>query len=250
MSDNVYTAIAAVMARVGAIKKTASPQLRYRYLSEESLIEALRPAMIEEGLIILPGEIIDLRTETYETPNGATMNRVIVRIEYRIVHAPSGSDVTIQVTGEGADVGDKAANKAATGALKYALRQTFLVAGGDDADATPSETLARRAAPAPARRQAPAPAPAAAAPAPPDLGLPVEHLDTPVGNLPPAVWGMLANRGHEMVGIEHPNHWRNRFIQRLPDARGNYGSVEMTLREFLALMSTPSGGVPERDEVA
>ena len=38
----------------------------------------------------------------------------------------------MRVAGEGADVGDKAPYKAMTGALKYALLQSFLLSTGDD----------------------------------------------------------------------------------------------------------------------
>ena len=42
------------------------------------------------------------------------------------------------------DVGDKSANKAATGLLKYALRQTFLIETGDDPDAESSNGMERK----------------------------------------------------------------------------------------------------------
>ena len=40
-------------------------------------------------------------------------------------------------SGEGSDTGDKASNKALTGAYKYALRQTFCIETGDDPASTP-----------------------------------------------------------------------------------------------------------------
>jgi hypothetical protein len=48
------------------------------------------------------------------------------------VDARSGEELTVRVAGEGADQGDKAPYKAMTGALKYALLQSFLLATGDD----------------------------------------------------------------------------------------------------------------------
>ena len=53
-------------------------------------------------------------------------------MNYRFVGAKSGEELTVRVAGEGADAGDKAPYKAMTGALKYALLQSFLLATGDD----------------------------------------------------------------------------------------------------------------------
>jgi hypothetical protein len=53
-------------------------------------------------------------------------------MNYRFVDARSGEELTVRVPGEGADPGDKAPYKAMTGALKYALLQSFLLATGDD----------------------------------------------------------------------------------------------------------------------
>jgi hypothetical protein len=53
-------------------------------------------------------------------------------MNYRFVDARSGEELTVRVAGEGADPGDKAPYKAMTGALKYALLQSFLLSTGDD----------------------------------------------------------------------------------------------------------------------
>jgi hypothetical protein len=44
----------------------------------------------------------------------------------------SGEEIVAKVAGQGLDSGDKAPYKAMTGALKYALLQSFLLATGDD----------------------------------------------------------------------------------------------------------------------
>ncbi len=44
----------------------------------------------------------------------------------------SGEEIVAKVAGQGLDAGDKAPYKAMTGALKYALLQSFLLATGDD----------------------------------------------------------------------------------------------------------------------
>jgi hypothetical protein len=81
----------------------------------------------------------ELHQDQYTTSNNKTMNRTVVVMVYRFAHAPTGSFIDVPVSGEGADVGDKSANKALTGAYKYALRQALLIETGDDPDKFPSE---------------------------------------------------------------------------------------------------------------
>ena len=51
---------------------------------------------------------------------------------YTFTDENSPEEITARVAGEGLDVGDKSSYKAMTGALKYALLQSFLLATGDD----------------------------------------------------------------------------------------------------------------------
>jgi len=55
-----------------------------------------------------------------------------VIMSYSFEDVDTAEAVTIKVAGEGQDAGDKAPYKAMTGALKYALLQSFLLATGDD----------------------------------------------------------------------------------------------------------------------
>ena len=54
------------------------------------------------------------------------------RIEFALIDTDTGFFETTVITGEGIDKGDKAGYKAYTGALKYYLADTFMVATGDD----------------------------------------------------------------------------------------------------------------------
>ncbi|MGA7871170.1 MAG: hypothetical protein WCA22_09755, partial [Candidatus Binatus sp.] len=51
---------------------------------------------------------------------------------YTFADVDSGEQIVAKVAGQGLDPGDKAPYKAMTGALKYALLQSFLLATGDD----------------------------------------------------------------------------------------------------------------------
>ena len=57
---------------------------------------------------------------------------VEVTLDYEFIDGDSDEILSVPSYGEGRDGGDKAPYKALTGALKYALIQTFLIATGDD----------------------------------------------------------------------------------------------------------------------
>ena len=95
--------------------------------------------LVAQGVVVHPGQVYEMRQDTYTTSKGSVMNRTVVIMSYRFAHAESGTFIDTTVVGEGADVGDKSANKALTGAYKYALRQTLLIETGDDPDNFQSE---------------------------------------------------------------------------------------------------------------
>ena len=59
-------------------------------------------------------------------------NGRLPRLEFSLIDVETGFYETSVITGEGMDKGDKAGYKAYTGALKYYLADTFMVATGDD----------------------------------------------------------------------------------------------------------------------
>jgi hypothetical protein len=65
---------------------------------------------------------------------------VEVTLDYQFIDGDSDEILSVPSYGEGRDSGDKAPYKALTGALKYALIQTFLIATGDDPEEERGET--------------------------------------------------------------------------------------------------------------
>jgi hypothetical protein len=139
---NIDEAINAVMAEVGYVKKQKSDQLKYTYLGEAGLIEALRPSMVEHGIYVSVRRVIKIYRDQYQTKSGTNMTSTVIHGVVRFSHV-SGSHVDVEATGEGADSGDKSANKAMTGLYKYAMRQTFCIETGDDPDQFASEAQER-----------------------------------------------------------------------------------------------------------
>ena len=143
MAKNVEEAIAFVYSQVDYVQKERKSGLNYSFAGEAAILNVLRPAMVEAGLTVRVHELLDVVREQVTNKNGNTSMYTTCRAVVRLAHAPSGTHVDVQALGEGADVGDKSANKAMTGALKYALRQTFALETGDDPDATASTEYER-----------------------------------------------------------------------------------------------------------
>lgn len=132
-----------VMEAVPYIQKERKQGLTYSFAGEAAILEKLHPAFQEAGLAWAVTGCTLIAQEQYTTKNNAAMNRVIVQATYTLTHAESGQSETVQALGEGSDHGDKATSKAMTSALKYALRQTFLIETGDDPDHTSSDQQER-----------------------------------------------------------------------------------------------------------
>lgn len=138
-TPTLAAAVLAVMGEVGYVHKSgrvSSAGANYTFAGEVDLLRVLRPAMVAHGLCMLP-VATELR-EHHETVPGRdgkprTSRTVRVVQTYRLLHV-SGEYQDLVVVGEGQDSGDKAGAKAMTIALKYALRQAFLVETGDDPD--------------------------------------------------------------------------------------------------------------------
>lgn len=141
-AKNIHEAINAIMQEVGYVKKQRSAGLNYSFAGEAALIEALRPTMVENGVYCYVKEISDVSRIEYTTAKGSQMVNVALTAKIEFTHAPSQTSIIVTSRGEGSDSGDKATNKAATGAYKYALRQTFCIETGDDPDKDPSRPAA------------------------------------------------------------------------------------------------------------
>ncbi len=125
-----------VRRRIGYFRKRGHNQLHdYSYVTAADIAGTIGDILAELGVVVIPR----LESISYEPPvpelstvtaNTTRIARVIMA--YTFADANSGDEVTVKTAGEGADVGDKAPYKAMTGALKYALLQSFLLATGDD----------------------------------------------------------------------------------------------------------------------
>jgi len=116
-------------AAKGVPKTGENAHFRYKFSSIEDVINAVRPAMIDNGLALYP-----IRIDSAMTQN--ELSRCDVQVTYQIAHT-SGATAEILALGSGLNNSakdDKAANKALTSAHKNALIQLFCLPRGDDQD--------------------------------------------------------------------------------------------------------------------
>ena len=123
---NIFEAINKTMEDVGAIgKNTKNQQQGFMFRGIDAVMNALNPAMIKNGIFIVP-QVLEQTREERTTAKGAVLIYSICKMKYTF-YAQDGSSVEAIVIGEGMDSGDKATNKAMSIAFKYAAFQVFCI---------------------------------------------------------------------------------------------------------------------------
>jgi hypothetical protein len=128
---NLRQKLAEVRRRLGYIQKRGhNERFNYSYVTAADIAGAVGDILAELGVVVIPS----LENITYESTagRGETTRLARVVMAYTFADVDSGEAIVAKVAGQGLDVGDKAPYKAMTGALKYALLQSFLLATGDD----------------------------------------------------------------------------------------------------------------------
>ena len=129
---NLRQKLAVVRRRIAYVQKRGRNELfNYSYVTAADIAGAVGDILAELGVVVVPR----LESITYEPARAGRMGTergACVVMAYGFVDVDTGEEITVKVAGEGLDPGDKAPYKAMTGALKYALLQSFLLATGDD----------------------------------------------------------------------------------------------------------------------
>lgn len=154
---SLVTKLAEVMGEVGRIAKTGRNNFHnYDYATEADIVESVRGAMSERGLMLLPSVE---KTEWRKVPGKSGEQTVCtLTVKYRLLDGDSDSSLEFTILGEGQDQGDKATYKALTGATKYALLKLFLIPTGDDPE-NDAPRPSPKSAPPQQQRQAPSSSP-------------------------------------------------------------------------------------------
>lgn len=125
------------MKTVGKIHPTGfNVNLKYKYVTEKDVIHAVRDAMVEQGLIIFPTS-----TRCVRYQENVRINRFDIEVTYRVQHV-SNEHIDVTVVVGSSDRNDKGSQKAMVTALKYALKQLFLLTEEESRPqtATPEQT--------------------------------------------------------------------------------------------------------------
>lgn len=160
---NIYGRLAQILGLIGSVRKRGWNAFhKYHYVQEADLVEAIRPILsaygiwIEQSLawdpengIVGHERLRQVVKDRSGTITGETENLTKLVLSYEFVwwNDEAGTlerTEPVYFPGYGDDAGDKGAYKALTGAEKYFLMKTFLVATGDDPER--DEDTDRRAA--------------------------------------------------------------------------------------------------------
>ena len=158
---NIYARLAQLNGQIGMIRKTGVNAFhKYTYAKEADLVEEIRPMLSEYGIWLeqrllgdpARGFVAHQRLAQYKSGADITVESLTaITKEFRFVwwNPESGELETTEwepFMGYGDDNGDKGYYKAETGAVKYFLMKTFMVATGNDpeADQRVDERAARR----------------------------------------------------------------------------------------------------------
>lgn len=146
MSDDrtIHERMVAILSDLPAIGKTQrNVQQGFSFRGIDDVLNALNPLLAKHGVYYLP-EVVERIDAERHTKNGTAMYVVNLHVRYTF-YGLKGDSVTASAWGEGTDMGDKATNKAMTGAQKYCCFQAFAIATEEasnlDSDRnTPEET--------------------------------------------------------------------------------------------------------------
>jgi hypothetical protein len=114
----------------------------FRFVSYEQVLTRVREEIAKAGLQVSTTMIERPILEPFGKPGGV---RAIVHLKVRICRIDDpGDSEEIEWWGEGVDYSDKAIQKAATSALKYALMKAFLISEPFDPDSQDTQEQPRQ----------------------------------------------------------------------------------------------------------
>lgn len=132
----IYGKLAQLMGLIPMVQKKGRNDFHgYNFAKESDLVEVVRPLLSVYG-IFFHWTIIERRQGGVILREGARESRTEILIRFKFIDGVSGVATEPQeLWADGDDPIDKGIYKAMTGAVKYALMKTFLIATGDDPEA-------------------------------------------------------------------------------------------------------------------
>lgn len=143
-SGTIYERMVSIIEELPAIgKNQRNQEQNFMFRGYDDVMNALNPLLAKHGVFVVP-DVIERVTGERRTARDKTMYEVNLHVRFTFFGA-GGDSFVASGWGEGTDMGDKATNKAMTGAFKYVLFQTFAIATAEqmDADAGSAEETTR-----------------------------------------------------------------------------------------------------------
>jgi ERF superfamily len=152
MSTETKSTIAAklvlAMGEIDAVTKSGKNQAQgYNYVKAADVANEVRKVLVKHRIAFTysVNSVERWSTDRFDRQSGTVigqMNYVQLLIVVALIDADSGEKVEVTAIGWGSDTGDKAPYKALTGALKYALRMSFVIPDESDPENEKAEVEA------------------------------------------------------------------------------------------------------------
>jgi hypothetical protein len=131
----VAAKVVKVMAEVEKVAKgSTNKEHGYKYASIVDVVAAIRGAMVKHKLAMFPIQGDASLVEKEKGSSGSVLRLMTIPVEFLFVDAETGASQKVRIHGQGMGYDDKLAYKAATGATKYALLETFCLPTPDEAE--------------------------------------------------------------------------------------------------------------------
>lgn len=128
---NIYQRLNAVRSKIGYLQKDAEVQ-GYKAITHDLVTAAVRPHLIEYGVLIIPNQVGGESINIGQTKSGAPIIRYEAEYNVAFVNIDNPEDlVVVRVQSHANDHGDKAPGKACSYAVKYAILKVFSIETGE-----------------------------------------------------------------------------------------------------------------------
>lgn len=122
----IYGQIAQIMSEIGSVgKDRRNAQQGYSFRGIDDIYNAVHPLLVKHKVFCAP-QVISKEREDRQSKSGGGLIYTVLTVAFDFF-ADDGSSVRVVTVGEGMDSGDKSANKAMSGAQKYAIIQLFAI---------------------------------------------------------------------------------------------------------------------------
>src|SRR5262249_36188243 len=127
--------LAKVMGAIGHIpKRGRNDFFGYDYATEADVADAVRAALVAEGVVMIPS-VADVREREVLTRKNQKEVVTTVTMDVTFIDGDSGATFTFRMAGAGQDGGDKGIMKAISACVKYAQLKALSLPTGDDPEA-------------------------------------------------------------------------------------------------------------------